>query len=94
MDCRFFVVVYDIVNDKIRLKVARHLDALGERVQYSVFELYLDKKEINTLSENILNLIEQDVDSIRFYQLCSSCRKSIKTFGVGKVTHPPGVVIV
>ena len=37
----FYVVVYDIPNDKRRKKVSDLLEGYGQRVQYSVFECTL-----------------------------------------------------
>lgn len=93
-DRYFYVVVYDIVDDKRRTKVARQLEALGKRVQYSVFEVYLTHDELKTLLNRLKKLIKNNQDSIRGYNLCSSCRKRVLSLGVGLITPPPDVVIV
>lgn len=90
----FYLIVYDIVADHRRAKVARSLESLGERVQYSVFEAYLTKEEREQLAEQLSNVIETEEDGIRFYKLCSACKRGITIVGQGEVTSPPGLVIV
>jgi CRISPR-associated protein Cas2 len=90
----FFVVVYDVVDDKRRLKVARYLESIGERVQYSVFETYLTEDELTRLVKKIEKIIKLKDDSVRIYRLCSNCRGYVRALGVGVITKPPEVVIV
>ena len=41
----FYLVTYDITDDQRRTKVAKILEDFGDRVQYSVFEMILDRVE-------------------------------------------------
>ena len=41
-----YVVAYDIANDKRRKKVSEHLDKYGVRVNYSVYEIKLNKTKL------------------------------------------------
>ena len=91
---RFYLIVYDITDDRRRTKVAKYLESLGERVQYSVFEIFLTQKEFECLMNRMRKLIEQGEDSLRIYNLCEKCRKAIAIIGKGKVSEAPGVVIV
>ena len=93
-DRHFYVVVYDVVSDKRRLKIARYLESLGERVQYSVFEVYLTETELTRLLRKLEKLLNVKEDSVRVYNLCNACRGKVRTLGIGQVTAPPGVVIV
>lgn len=90
----FFVIAYDIVDDKRRLKVAKQLERVGERVQHSVFEVYLTSNELDQLLKRLEKLIDQKEDSVRVYFLCASCRGKIRMIGKALVTPPPGVRIV
>ena len=90
----FYIVVYDIVNDKRRTKVARYLESIGSRVQYSVFEIYLTKAEIEKMLQILKKLILEREDGIRVYSLCETCRPKITTIGLEQVTTPPGVTII
>ncbi len=55
----------------------------GTRVQYSVFEAELDQKLFENLIRKIKNIIDEQKDSIRIYQLCASCKKEINILGQG-----------
>ncbi|GAB4537449.1 MAG: CRISPR-associated endonuclease Cas2 [Anaerolineales bacterium] len=90
----FYLITYDIPNDRRRLKVAKALEALGERVQYSVFEAWLTPKELRTLKVRLDRLLESSEDSVRIYVLCAACQARVQTLGCGQVTAPPGVVIL
>jgi CRISPR-associated protein Cas2 len=90
----FLVMVYDIPNDKRRAKVAKLLESLGERVQYSVFELYLTRPELERLIKRMRKIIAEKEDSIRIYDLCETCRGKITWLGQGRNTAAPGLVIV
>lgn len=91
---RFYLIVYDITDDRRRLKVARYLESLGERVQYSVFEAYLTSTELQRLERWMKKRLELTEDSLRIYHLCADCRQAILVLGQGKVTDAPSVVIV
>ena len=94
MSRSFYVIVYDVVSDKRRLKMAKYLESLGDRVQYSVFEVYLTQQELEKLLRKFNKLIDAKEDSVRVYMLCEACRGKIEMLGKGEVTEPPGVVIV
>lgn len=93
-DPSFFVIVYDIVQDKRRAKVARFLEAVGERVQKSVFEVYLTPAELAKLLKKLEKHLNREEDSIRIYDLCAPCRKKVRSLGQGEITPPPRVMIV
>jgi CRISPR-associated protein Cas2 len=70
-----YVVVYDISNDKRRKKLSDLLEKYGFRVNYSVFEIELNKtkfkKLLNEINSN--NMIKKSHDSLRFYHICQNC---------------------
>ena len=93
-DRSFFLLAYDIADNKRRAKIAKLMESLGERVQGSVFEAYLtpeELKKIVTRSEKVM-IIEED--SLRIYTVCEACRPRLKTLGKGKPTPPPAVMII
>jgi CRISPR-associated protein Cas2 len=94
MERSFFVVVYDVVDDKRRLKVSKALEALGERAQKSVFEVYLTAPELDKLLRKLEKAIDKKEDSLRVYDLCSACRAKVRSIGLGVPAKAPGVVIV
>lgn len=90
----FYVLTYDISDDKRRLKIAKIMEAVGDRVQHSVFEAYLTPQELEKLLKRVTKVLAAKEDSLRIYQLCAACREKVRTEGQGKVTPPPGVMIV
>ena len=78
-----YVVTYDISNDKRRTKLADLLSTYGFRVNYSVFEIELNKSKREKLLYEIQlkKLINKKYDSLRFYHLCENCVS--KSFDVG-----------
>lgn len=90
----FYVMAYDIGDNRRRLKVAKLLDSLGFRVQGSVFEGYLTVREFERLIRALTRVVDADADSLRLYPLCESCRLKITAIGVGKITEPPDSVVI
>jgi len=90
----FYVIAYDVTDDRRRLRVAKLLEAVGERVQGSVFEAYLTRVEVEKLLKQAGKTLQADEDSLRLYVLCEPCRGKVRTWGCGTVTPPPGVRIV
>ena len=70
---RYYVVAYDIVDDKKRYRVSNTLKDFGERVQKSVFECRLDAGQCGVMSSKLSKLINPKEDSILIYPLCKSC---------------------
>lgn len=68
------VIVYDITKDSLRTQVAKRLEALGTRVQKSVFELDEPPEKIAYLLIELGAIIEEQ-DSLRCYPLCESCQQ-------------------
>ena len=90
----FYVLAYDITDDRRRAKIAKLMEAQGERVQGSVFEAYLTTAELDKLLAKVGKALAPKEDGLRVYQLCSECRSKVRTVGVSQVTPPPGVKIV
>lgn len=93
-DRTFFVLAYDIANDKRRAKIAKAMEAIGERVQGSVFEAYLTPAELDKLLRKTGKIMKESEDSLRIYTLCSTCRGKTQTRGIGQLTPAPGLMIV
>ena len=50
-------------------------------LQYSVFECYLDKKQILLLRTRLLKLVKEQEDNIRIYDLCDGCERRVESIG-------------
>jgi len=79
---RLWVIAYDIEDDAVRRRVSTLLEDQGQRVQYSVFECWLDRHEINTLQQRLQHEIESG-DSLRWYPLCRACHTDVQSQGSG-----------
>lgn len=90
----FYVISYDITDDKRRNKVAKILESYACRVQYSVFEVICEEEIIKKIISELKHVIKEDEDSIRVYSLCNSCVKKAIVFGVGEVTKEVEVYVV
>ena len=76
------VFSYDVSDDKRRRHVARILERVGTRVQYSVFEVRVSKRELSSLVEEIESSVSQN-DSVRVYTLGGRSARSSQTIGAG-----------
>ena len=86
----FYLIVYDIVDDKRRLKTSKALLAMGERVQRSVFEIYLTEKELKSLLRTITKWIRVEEDSLRVYVLCEFLPPKSDRHWPGSGNRPTG----
>jgi CRISPR-associated protein Cas2 len=91
----FYLVTYDITDDQRRTKIAKILEDFGDRVQYSVFEMELDRSDqLNEMQMRLGKVIDPQTDSVRIYFLCQGCRPKITILGQGKVYQDEDVYIV
>jgi len=91
----FYVISYDISDDRRRNRVAKFLQGFGERVQYSVFECdFDDRKKEEYLKTRLERLINPDEDSIRIYKLKDEQKKDIDILGTGKITEYSDVYVI
>ena len=73
----FYVVVYDIQDNRKREKVSKILEKYGIRVNYSVFECTFTEKQIQSVQEKIDTYIKRKVDRVIYYRLCLDCYTKI-----------------
>ena len=90
----FFLVSYDIPDDKRRTKLAKALKDFGDRVQYSVFECLLHGDLLEEMVARIDGIVEEKDDSVRIYALCATCERAIRVIGKGKVTKDKDIYII
>ena len=77
---KFVVVAYDIENNKRRREATKLLEAVGRRVNKSVFECFLSEVKLEKLKESIDKQVVRD-DSILYYTLCKSCIERVDRKG-------------
>jgi CRISPR-associated protein Cas2 len=87
---QFYVVAYDIPDDKRRTRVHRILRGFGQWTEYSLFECFLTKKELLLLRAKLDKHLDAACDRVRIYQICDSCLGKIETVGLpepAEATH-------
>ena len=90
----FYLVSYDIPDDKRRTKIAKILLDFGSRVQYSVFEANLKRKQLQDMRARLRKAVVEDEDSVRIYALCTQCVGSVEILGQGTVTQDQEVYVL
>ncbi len=99
----FYLISYDIPDDKRRLKIMHLLEGYGERVQYSVFEIWATDKELEKLKGQLAKWVkprqgescpENAAGSVRIYALCAACQGKRAILGAGEPTAAPGLIII
>ncbi len=75
-------IIYDIVNDKARGRVAKACKDKGlYRVQKSVFLGTLNKNQIDELKIMCEHLIDDEVDKVYIFPMCEDDFKKVKLLG-------------
>ena len=87
---RLFAIAYDIPSDNRRVRTANVLKSYGERVQYSVFECFLDSKELRELKERLLRVIDEGEDSVRIYPIGTP----VDILGIGEQRQDEDLILV
>jgi CRISPR-associated protein Cas2 len=91
----FFMVCYDISNDRKRTYLAKILGAYGNRVQESVFEVRVSEAQLKELRQRLQDAAgEEDYANVRFYPLCANCRAKACDLGETHLPGQPAAVIV
>ena len=93
------LVSYDVASAEAggarRLrKVAKLCQGYGQRVQYSVFECIVDPAQWAVLRERLIDAIDPEKDSLRFYFLGANWRRRIEHVGAKKSIDQEGPLIV
>ena len=90
----FYVISYDIPDDRRRNQLAKLLKGFGTRVQYSVFEAHLNRRQYEELQHAVDRVINPSKDSVRYYALCGACAGRVEVPGLGDVTSVPTTIVV
>ncbi len=65
-------------------RVAKACQNYGQRVQYSVFECDVDPAQWTKLRQQLIDEIDPEMDSLRFYFLGSNWKRRIEHVGAKK----------
>jgi CRISPR-associated protein Cas2 len=92
------LVSYDVATKEAggsrRLnRVAKACEDYGQRVQYSVFECIVDPAQWTVLKQRLIDEIDPEKDSLRFYYLGSNWRNRIEHVGAKEGIDQEGPLI-
>jgi CRISPR-associated protein Cas2 len=76
-----YVIAYDIPDDKRRTKIHKLLLGFGTWTQFSLFECFLNGREMVILRSKLAKHLIDEEDSVRFYPLCAQCLTKVETVG-------------
>jgi len=88
------VIVYDISDDKRRLKLSNFLEGYGRRIQLSVFECFLNLQEMRQLYEKVQKQVKPSEDNVRFYWVSNESASLAFTIGSPPVEAPPNYYVI
>jgi CRISPR-associated protein Cas2 len=79
----FYLICYDVVNDRRRDRVSRLFEAYGLRIQKSVFECVLTPDQYASLQKRLQTkrYLNPEEDQIRFYPIAPRHRKLVLILG-------------
>ena len=83
------LITYDVNTEtaagrKRLRKVAKQCTNYGRRVQNSVFECILDNAQCVTLKAILADIIDESVNSLRFYYLGNKYQTKVEHMGVDR----------
>lgn len=92
------LVSYDVATsqeggEKRLRRVARACQNYGQRIQYSVFEIEVDPATWALLRQQLLDEIDESVDSLRFYFLGANWQRRVEHIGAKPATDLNGPLV-
>ena len=93
------LITYDVNTEdaagRKRLRqIARQCVNYGQRVQNSVFECLLDSAQCRSLQHKLVQIMDQDRDSLRFYYLGKKYENKIEHFGCKQTYLPEETLMI
>lgn len=74
-------------------KVAKICTNYGQRVQNSVFECVLDNTQLSIIKKQILDVIDLQQDSVRYYVLGEKYKERVEHIGKSRGVDVTGTLI-
>jgi CRISPR-associated protein Cas2 len=93
------LVTYDVnvetTEGKRRLRnVAKICKNYGQRVQNSVFECLVDPAQWVVFRQELIDIVKNETDSLRFYFLGSNWKRKVEHIGAKQTYDPEGLLVV
>lgn len=87
----FVLIIYDIVDNKRRLKLSKYLQGYGFRVQKSAFEARISKRKYQKLLREIPRYIGE-LDSVKVYKIIGSGQ--VTAFGKNMDIQNEDIIVI
>lgn len=93
------LVTYDVNTEspegrKRLRRVAKKCENMGQRVQKSVFECLVDMTQWTAFRQRLIDEINEEEDSLRFYFLGNNWRHRVEHVGAKPSYDPEGPLVV
>jgi CRISPR-associated protein Cas2 len=93
------LITYDVRTEsdggKRRLRrIAKLCQDYGQRVQYSVFECLLEPAQWTLLKQQLVDEMNREHDSLRFYFLGANWKRHVEHLGAKPGYDPEGPLII
>ena len=93
------LITYDVNTEdaagRRRLRqIAKQCVNYGQRVQNSVFECSIDPGMYEQLKADLVAIMDQEKDSLRFYNLGKGWKNKVEHYGAGEPYDPDEPMIV
>lgn len=94
----FVLITYDVNTEdaegRRRLRnIAKICQNWGQRVQFSVFECLVDPTEWAGLRDRLVNTMDQEKDSLRFYYLGANWKRRVEHVGAKPTLDQEGPLV-
>ena len=66
----------------------------GQRVQYSVFEIEVDMAQWTVLKNDLISVMDESLDSLRFYYLGNNWERRVEHIGAKTVLDLNGLLLL
>ena len=88
----YILVIYDIVDNKRRVRFAKKMNGYGFRVQKSAFEAMISESLYRKLLADIPGLIDKTLDTVRIYKIRGY--GEVRLFGSSPKIEEEEVIII
>lgn len=85
------LIIYDISDNKQRLRMVKYLEGFGHRIQKSAFEAWLDNKRFKKLCLGMDKIVQSD-DRVKIYRLKGT--SSTLIWGNCSKIEPEDIIII
>jgi CRISPR-associated protein Cas2 len=89
----YVAVVYDIVEDRRRARLAAILQGYGQRIQRSLFECDLEERHFMRLLRELTDFVEPG-DDLRIYRFPQANERNVLILGGLPLVRRPSIIVV